>query len=92
MSVSRSSLALIIGGFMAITATVICCCAPLPLLMQPQPPWDDVGAQQSDWDRVVTWLIAAGSALLLGAYPLLAYGLVEWRAKRRASRAAQQRR
>ena len=84
-TVSRSRLALITGGFMVIAATVVGCC--VPVVLQPQPPWEDVVSQQAAWDRVMGWLVVVASGLLLGAFPFLAYGLVRWRMERRVSRA-----
>lgn len=78
-TMSRSSPALITGGFIVIAATVVGCCAPV--VLQPQPPWEDVVAQQAAWDRVLGWLAVTAGGLLLGAVFFLIYGLARWRSR-----------
>jgi hypothetical protein len=63
---------------------LLSCCTGfvLPTFLEPQPPWEDVDAQQAAWGRLLDVLMI--SACMLGAVglALTARGYYRWRRSR----------
>jgi hypothetical protein len=81
--VSRPRITLLLGGVLLVTACGLGCCAPA--LLEPQPGgtgYTDYGAARDAWGQTFERLAWAAIAVGFVALLLLAFGFLDWRARR----------